>query len=428
MKKALFFLPHLYEFENASGEASRTALTMLKTVEKFYDALKPHFELKVLWHETDNHLTKEFLSRTSFAIATLKEEDRHSFLLSQDADLIIANGCEILDLFHDSRIPTLLHTGFLPQPVSKESTTYQQLSMAALSMADFILFEDEEESAQFQAIRPILGAQSIPALTVKEDGDISDLFQEQELIDFLSSPSILPKKQSIFLRLREEMEQSRDKLIKEQVQQRETQLEWLRKAFTSEIKRLLEENEELKSQLKNGGLSTSELNELEGLRREYHNLRELPEKIEELSNKLKESEIRETALKDAMEQIKETASQNQQWLDTWNDVKSTLESTVNDLELKLEESSQEIQRLQAENHELENSFERFKSHPEFERMKNHIEDLEVKISRYQNQWYYVLFHKFFQFFQIWFFRFPLTLILWCYHVFTMKCHRFFRPR
>lgn len=287
--------------------------------------------------------------------------------MNREVDLVIANGWPVLDLVHNEKIPTLLHSGFLPSPLHfSKSIAHQRILFTAPGKADFIMTHDPEEYEFLNKYNDILGLGESERLLIKTRKNSpfsTQLTKSKTLQSFLTEPCIKPKRQSLMARIDEHYQNRIETLRRDLNEQRDSELLWMRKAFTQEIEKLLGELEELRNHL-------------------HHQEKQSDQpQHENLKLALEASEDRERKANDHIQQLEKELSKS-----------SSVEPHVNSAEV--------------------------------EELRKTVGDLHSKLQRYKSQVPFVVAQWSYDFLLTYLVRLPLTILLLVYHIGTSLLHRY----
>jgi hypothetical protein len=386
MKKIVLLLPFFPEISGFSGkekELCEPVLEKVDCVHKFAAALA---QVDVLWLSQDNHLTKDLLGEKPYKICELNQEGLSDYFLQNDIDLIIAEGHEILSFVDTASTPVLLHFGFLPETTQSGSLNAQRQKLQTFALSDFFICHAEAQLQYLEINRELFGLEKLNNLLAPPDAQsFLDLLENDgSLNDFLKNPVKVPRKPSLIAKITHDFTRKLDRQRQELTDQRESELEWLRKAFTQEIKTLMTENEQLKQQADRISQQTT-------------------------ANLKNESQFQEA-------EHKETSPRQE--TETVDHETPATETCCAQNEIMNNESSQETDTK-------EQKLIPFEIHQaEINSLQNHVQDLENRIQRYQGRWYYVLFFWFFDKLQVWLIRLPLVMLIYVYHLWVLLRQRF----
>jgi|GEM_PF-1038126 hypothetical protein len=371
--QVLYLLPYIWETKGFSGTENPHLSNILSSLEKFHEFLVQGFDIEVCWIETGNHLTREYLDPTSFKITPVSMDRTKDLFLNREVDLIVACGWEVLDLVHNDKIPTILYSGFLPSPLnSARSMKYQKILFTTPGQVDFFITQDPAELEFFEKYQEILGIKKLQAslLTTQKNSTVSaSLAKNKEFQQFLQEPEVTPKSQSLISKLDDSYRKNLDEVRNDLVEQRESELLWMRKAFTQEIEKLIAD--------------------IEGLRKRADGLER--EGGAQLKGQLSVLQEQKTQL-EAQE-------------------KSALEK-ISQLQTALEEKPQEVPGSTVQVEELNRT----------------IHDLQMRLQRYRSQIPFVMMQWAYDFVITYLVRLPLAVMLLGYHIGSSLLHRYLMSR
>lgn len=385
--KVVLLMPFLAKLSGYNEKEKELCLPILDKVDCMRKFITARAELEVLWLTEDNHLTTDILGDKN-DIRELNKEELTNYILQNDIDIIIAEGTEILAFIDISSIPVILHFGFIPENLQSDNLRAQRQKLQAFAYSDFFICHAEEQIQYLEINQKLLGLKKINSILAPPDIlSFVDLLENHDnLNEFLTNPQKVPRQASLINKITQDFEHRIMLQRQELTAQRENELEWLRKAFTQEIKHLLAENEMLRQAANNEPAPDREI---------------LVGKEQALCD---EPTHLETLVEAPIEALAETQTNEPEQLE----------------EMELADSLEDKKLIPFEIHQAE-----------LKNMQNHIQDLEGRIQRYQGRWYYVLFFWFFDKLQMWLIRLPLVMLIYTYHLWTLfrqRCQAFRQPK
>jgi len=256
--QASVLLPYLWDDQMLQKDALKELQEHLLNL---HECLSHSYQLKLVYLEDGNFLKPEHLEVCKEEVICLKKSDWGSVLVDYYCDLLIAHGFEVLEHVHSDRIPTMVYCGFIKEPKAS-ALKYQKLVHTTPSHGDFFLCSSADSYKRLKNQSKLLGLENATIIKVETIQDLVET-KNKKLESFLKKPATVSR-QSALLALLEEQYQNTIKSQREElVEQRESQLAWLRKSFTGEIEKLVEENDKLRqgSQSKVSDKKVQELQE-----------------------------------------------------------------------------------------------------------------------------------------------------------------------
>ncbi len=362
-RNCLFLLPFLFEPKTNLNLKDGPVIELCSRIQALHEFLSQSFNVEVAWIESGNHFTREFLDTLPFEAKALSRKNTSALFIDSNMDLLVANGLEILDLIHNPAVPTLLHLGFLPEPKAASSAKVQKIRFTAPGKADFVLGHNPFEMDFIRSNQPLFGITELnESLVLIDEKTSSPDFESHEMLrGFLNNPVLSPKTQGVIAMLDAEYQRSLQTTRDDLVEQRESQLKWMRKAFTQEISTLLQSNE--------------------GLHREIDTLKQNQPRNQD--DKVKHLKAQCAELKNLIQELQARPEPDLE--------PATCSDPTPSLRI----------------HEME----------------TYIKDLEEQINRYRNQVHFMFMRWVSSFVQTWLIRLPLTLALLTYFIGASYGHR-----